>query len=131
MPLGYTVAWKAFENELIDNSIKADLVQLNGYYQYVPRIVATAEISKNAPYSSVICSVLRSRDIPAIRSTKELAELWRIKEEDVFDAAKYLRSLGYEIRNHSTNPQIDEDHWLVPYIFPTLTPLSVQLWKKL
>ena len=131
LPLGYTVAWKAFENELIDNSIKADLVQLNGYYQYVPRIVATAEISKNAPYSSVICSVLRSRDIPAIRSTKELAELWRIKEEDVFDAAKYLRSLGYEIRNHATNPQINEDHWLVPYIFPTLTPLSVQLWKKL
>lgn len=130
-PLGYTVAWKAFENELINNSIKADLVQLNGYYHYVPRVIANAEISKNTPYSSVICSVLGSRDIPAIRSTKELAELWQIKDNDVFDAAKYLRSLGYEIRNHTTNPQISEDHWLVPYIFPTLTPLSVQLWKKL
>lgn len=129
--LGYTVAWKAFENELINNSIKADLVQLNGYYQYVPRIVATAEISKDVPYLSVLSSILKSRDIPAIRSTKELSEIWHIKESSVFDATKYLRSLGYEIRNHSTNPQIDNDHWLIPYIFPTLTPLSVQLWKEL
>ena len=44
---------------------------------------------------------------------------------------EYLRELGYEIRNHGTNPQIPEDHWLVPYAFPTLTPLSVQLRKKL
>ena len=129
--LGYTVAWKAFENELIDNNIKADLVQLNGYYQYVPRIIATAKISTDVPYSSVIRSVLNTRTIPEISSTKELAKLWKIREDDVFKAAKYLRSLGYEIRNHATNPQIREGHWLVPYIFPTLTPLSVQLWKKL
>lgn len=130
-PLGYTVVWKAFEKELISNNIKADLVQLNGYYQYVPQIVATAKIMTDVPYSSVIRSVLETRTIPEISSTEELSKLWQIGANDVFKAAKYLRSLGYEIRNHATNPQIDEGHWLVPYIFPTLTPLSVQLWKKL
>ena len=131
VPLGYTVAWKVFENELIANNIKADLVQLNGYYQYVPRVIATAEITKDVPYSSVLYNILSNHDIPKIQSTKELSELWMISETNVLDAAKYLRSLGYEIRNHATNPQIEQDHWLVPYIFPTLTPLSVQLWKKL
>ena len=130
-PLGYTVAWKAFENELIDNNIKADLVQLNGYYQYVPKMIATSEVSEDVPYSSVLVSVLGTREIPEMRSTKQVAEQWGIDENRVFEAAKYLRMLGYEIRNHATNPQIEEDHWLVPYIFPTLTPLSVQLWKKL
>ena len=51
--------------------------------------------------------------------------------KDVYQAAKHLRDLGFEIRNHSTNPQIEENHWLIPYAFPTLTPLSVQLWKKI
>lgn len=130
--LGYTVAWKAFEKELIDNSIKADLVQLNGYYQYVPRIVATvANIASDVPYSTVIRNVLSAYGIPEIQSTKQLAEHWEVNESDVFKAAKHLRTLGYEIRNHATNPQIEQDYWLVPYIFPTLTPLSVQLWKKL
>ncbi len=130
-PLGFTVAWKAFEKELIDNSIKADLVQLNGYYQYEPRIIATAEVSDKVPYATVIRNILSSRHIPEIRSTVQLSEAWKIDRTDVFNAALYLRTLGYEIRNHATNPQIDAEHWLVPYIFPTLTPLSVQLWKKL
>ena len=130
-PLGYTAAWKVFENELKANNIKADLVQLNGYYKYTPRIIAEAEIANDAPYSSVLRSVLCNRDIPKILNTKQLSEAWMISEADVSDAAKYLRFLGYEIRNHATNPQIEQDHWLVPYIFPTLTPLSVQLRKKL
>ena len=129
--LGYTVAWKAFESELINNNIKADLVQLNGYYQYMPKIFTTVKLSNDIPYFSVIRSILSSRTIPVIHNTKELSELWEIDANEVFEAAKYLRSLGYEIRNHKTNPQIPKDCWLIPYIFPTLTPLSVQLWKNL
>ncbi len=128
---GYTVAWKAFEKELRDNNIKADLVQLNGYYQYAPKITASAKIISEIPYSVVLNKILANHGIPEIQTTKELSKTWMVNEEDVLDAAKYLRSLGYEIRNHATNPQIGEDHWLVPYIFPTLTPLSVQLWKNL
>lgn len=129
--IGYTIAWKAFELELINNNIKADLIQLNGYYQYEPKLMVSAVIKNNVPYVSVLRNVLGSRSVPNLRRTKDLSDSWGMKECDVFKAAKYLRSLGYEIRNHSTNPQIAQDYWLIPYVFPTLTPQSVQLTKHL
>lgn len=128
---GLTVAWKAFEHELIINAIKADLVQLNGYYQYPPKLLVTAFISDNIKYAEVLRRIMRNREIPEIKTTHTLAKEWNVPEPDVMDVAEYLRILGYEIRNHSTNPQIDVDCWLIPYTFPTLTPLSVQLRKKL
>lgn len=128
---GLTVAWKAFEQELIVNAIKADLVQLNGYYQYPPNLLIDADIPYFERYSSVLKSVMSNKDVPEIKSSEVLAEDWSIPLIDVMAAAEYLRTLGYEIRNHATNPQIEEGKWLIPYAFPTLTPLSVQLWKKL
>lgn len=128
---GLTVAWKAFEQELIINAIKADLVQLNGYYQYVPKLVSECEISDVVPYASALKYITQSSSIPEIKLTAQVAIDWDVLTDDVITVAEYLRSLGYEVRNHATNPQIDEDCWLVPYAFPTLTPLSVQLWKKL
>ena len=65
------------------------------------------------------------------RFQQELAEAWGIDASQIFDVAGFLRRLGYEIRNHHTNPQIERDNWLIPYAFPTLTNLSVQLRKKL
>lgn len=130
-PLGYTVAWKAFERELIDNAIKADLVQLNGYYQSVPRIQCRCIFSGDMPYSDAIKRVVSHDGVGIILSGNELAQTWSVSESDVMRVAAYLRKLGYEVRNHSTNPQIDEGDWLIPYMFPTLTPMSVQLWKKL
>lgn len=38
LPLLITAAWKAFEHYLASQGFKADLVQLNGYYQYEPKI---------------------------------------------------------------------------------------------
>lgn len=128
---GLTIAWKAFEQELIVNAIKADLVQLSGYYQYPPKLLISVSIPSTEIFSSVIKSVMSSNSIPKIKSNVTLASEWDIPLETVIDAAKYLRTLGYEIRNHNTNPQIEEGMWLIPYSFPTLTPLSVQLWKKL
>lgn len=128
---GLTIAWKAFEQELIINTIKADLIQLNGYYQYPPKLLITAIVSEQVKYADVLRSVMGNRDIPKIKTTHALAKEWNILDSDVMDAAEYLRVLGYDIRNHSTNPQIEADHWLIPYAFPTLTPLSVQLKKKL
>lgn len=129
--LGLTVAWKAFEQELIVNAIKADLVQLNGYYQYPSNLLIDADIPDFEQYSSVLKSVMSNKDVPEIKSSETLAEDWDIPLIDVMAAAEYLKTLGYEIRNHATNPQIEEDKWLIPYAFPTLTPSSVQLWKKL
>ena len=128
---GFTVAWKAFEQELIQNAIKADLVQLNGYYQYPSKMLIDANIPNAEKYATVLKSVMSNRCVPKIKTSNELALEWEIELHDVLDAAEYLKTLGYEVRNHVTNPQIEKGMWLIPYAFPTLTPLSVQLWKKL
>lgn len=129
--LAYTVGWKAFEHELIINAIKADLVQLNGYYQYVPKLKCSCEIFSNHPYRKPLEKIVSGDYVAQIVSTSELAESWEVLEEEVFDVAEYLRKIGYEIRNHNTNPQIEEGQWLIPYAFPTLTKQSVQLRKRL
>jgi DNA (cytosine-5)-methyltransferase 1 len=53
------------------------------------------------------------------------------EKEKIDLIAMNLKGLGYEIRNHNTNAQIKKDHILLPYLFPTLNNLSVQLRKKL
>ena len=129
--LGYTAAWKAFEHELIVNAIKADLVQLNGYYQYTPKLLCHCMITPGIPYAVAIKSVVERNAVPTIATTEQLAEKWETNTGNVQCIAEYLRSIGYEVRNHYTNPQIEPGNWLIPYAFPTLTHLSVQLWKKL
>ena len=129
--LAYTVAWKAFEKELIDNSIKADLVQLNGYYQATPKLSCIAYFSPECKYKKVLKAVAEGENVGTIISEQCLAENWNIDLDEVIFAAEFLKSIGYEIRNYSTNPQIEPGCWLIPYAFPTLTHLSVQLWKKL
>lgn len=128
---GLTVAWKALERELVRNSLKADLVQLNGYYQYPPRIQCDIRINGAEKYATVLRKVINNASVPQMKSGTQLAEEWGISCSEIIDAAQYLRLLGYEIRNHRTNPQIEENMWLIPYAFPTLTPQSVQLSKKL
>ena len=130
-PLAFTAAWKAFERELINNSIKADLVQLNGYYQNTPNFGCSTIISNEYKYEQVLKSVLEGENVAQIVDTSTLSNSWGVDSSQVMDVAEYLKSVGYEIRNNSTNPQIEEGCWLIPYAFPTLTYLSVQLWKKL
>lgn len=129
-PKDYTIAWKTFDHELIVNSIKADIVQLNGYYQHVPKMKCSGSLPMEFPYKEVVDSIIHGRKVAKIISAQELAEEWKSEEETLGKIAEYLRKLGYEIRNHMTNPQIEEGNWLIPYAFPTLTPQSVQLKKK-
>lgn len=126
----FTVAWKAFERELVVNSIKADLVQLNGYYQYTPKLRCTCVLHKDFPYKNILESIVAGENVAKLVSEDLLYEAWKLSNEKIVDVAAFLRTLGYEIRNHMTNPQIDSGSWLIPYTFPTLTPLSVQLRKK-
>ncbi len=126
----FTVAWKAFEHELIVNAIKADIVQLNGYYQYTPKLKCNCRFSEKLKYADIVSKVVSGENVTEMISGNALASSWNIREEDLSDVAEFLRLLGYEIRNHNTNPQIEEGYWLVPYAFPTLTPQSVQLRKK-
>lgn len=125
----FTIAWKALEQELIVNLIKADLIQLNGYYQYVPKIRCECILNKEFPYKEIMESIVAGENVKSIITSKKLCSAWRVAPNKIIEIAGFLRRLGYEIRNHNTNPQIAEGDWLIPYAFPTLSPLSVQLRK--
>lgn len=128
------VAWKAFERELVRGEFKADLVQLCGYYQYASGF--SAELSfvdgvKPSPTWKLLRAVTGGAGIRHTVSTEFLSRAWSVAERQVIRSAQALRRLGYEVRNRNTNPQIRANHFLVPYPFPSLTPVSVQLRKSL
>lgn len=130
----YTILWKVFEQALAENHIKADLVQLNGYYQY------TNDISYNFVKSSdeikesvwkLLELILIDPTIGQIKHINQFATNYDISRDKLIKYFFDLRKIGFEIRNSNTNPEISEDEYLIPYKFPTLTPLSVQLKKSL
>ena len=130
----FTALWKAFEEKLIQVTGMADLVQLSGYYQYKPRISVRLSFHsdlKVTPFWRVVQCVVSGIGVATQLAKQELALLWQVKAEDVFTYLQSLRSMGYEVRNHNTNPQIPKGEYLIPYAFPTLTPRSVQLRKTL
>ena len=127
--------FKAFEYFIKSEKIKDDIVQLNGYYQYEPRITFSLEIfnldiAENSNWG-IISALFRACPYRRIMTYREFGEVFNTNEDNVLEIAKTLKFLGYEIRNHKTNPQIKKDHILLPYLFPTLTNLSVQLRKSL
>jgi len=130
----FTALWKYFEETLIKLTGKADLVQLSGYYQYKPRIngILTCRPSlKEDLFWQVVQSVVEGIGVAKQLPAKSLASQWGVKVQGVFNYLESLRGLGYEVRNHKTNPQISQGKYLIPYAFPTLMPKSVQLRKKL
>jgi DNA (cytosine-5)-methyltransferase 1 len=133
-PKVFTGVWKAFELELFRLGIKADLVQLCGYYQYPPTFQCAMTFNDKSHGRrnwKVVSHVVAGVGVGEILSHAELGRLWRVAESKVLHYAIYLRSLGYEVRNSNTNPQIPEGHILIPYAFPTLNQMSVQLHKSL
>ena len=129
--MSFTVAWKALENIIASQGVKADLVQLNGYYQYRPGISCRCCFYAPFEYSDVISQVVSGENVRRIIPETELARSWGVPKEHVVDVAVALRAIGYEIRNNKTNPQIKSGQWLIPYAFPTLNHMSVQLGKEI
>ncbi len=130
----FTGLWKAFEEKLRQITSKADLVQLSGYYQYQPKIRMTMNSSMELKTNSIwliVESIIRGVGVKTQLSAQKLAFLWGVNVEDIFQNLQCLRKIGYEVRNHNTNPQIIPGEYLIPYSFPTLTPKSVQLRKNL
>ena len=137
-PLLITAAWKAFEHYLARQSFKADLVQLNGYYQYEPKIKMkvlkmASSVREEFPFWhwNILQQVLKGTGVRQIVSIQKLASLWNLSLEKTIDALTTLRSLGYEVRSEYTNNQIPTGHVLIPYAFPTFSPNSVQQRKVL
>ncbi len=128
----FTALWKAFEERLLEYTGKADLVQLNGYYQYAPRIrVRVIQHDHAKERWETLARVLQGEGIAMQLNSARLALLWGCAESSVPSFLQWLRNLGFEVRNRFTNPQIPPGEYLVPYAFPTLTPRSVQLRKQL
>lgn len=133
----FTGAWKALEEVVRDATGVADLVQLSGYYQYEPQLAATmhvAELSVDSEFWALLSSVVAGTAVGETARPSELCEQWlgsRSAASRMLGHLRRLKRLGYEVRNHRTNPQIPAGFYLIPYAFPTLTPLSVQLHKRL
>lgn len=133
-PCIFPALWKAFEEKLIELTGMADLVQLSGYYQYSPKIRGRLTFNPNLKVEQfwhVVKCVVEGIGVATQFSSQGLGLLWAVNADDVLSCLQSLRHLGYEVRNHNTNPQIPKGEYLIPYAFPTLNPKSVQLRKKL
>lgn len=130
-PKVLTVAWKAVEKLMAREEYKADLVQLGGYYQYPARIEPKLDVLRGDDLSGILRSVSEGKATRRMMSTKDISETLGVDEESMVRVARSLRHLGYEVRNKNTNAQIPLGFWLIPYEFPTLSPLSVQLKKSI
>ena len=110
--------------------MKADIIQLNGYYLYESELVCefTHDKIKN---QNVIDSITLGKCTQKIVSTSDLSKLWQIPESEVPMMAAYIKSLGYDIRNSNTNPQMKKGEWIIPYKFPSLVSQSIQMYKQL
>jgi DNA (cytosine-5)-methyltransferase 1 len=126
----YTVMWKAIEETLRGNGLKEDLIQLSSYYQYKPKIRCHLSCRSKGELYAILADIASGPVTRRIMESKELSSRWGIPENELIEVARRLRKLGIEIRNWRTNSQIREGEWLIPYEFPTLTPRSVQLRKR-
>ena len=112
-----------------------DIVQLNGYYQYSPQLKIALDIQSKClldnPQFNLLQKLIERKPIRKIMEYATFSDIMEIPLDDVLETLVFLKSMGYEVRNHKTNPQINKGSLLIPYIFPTLTNLSVQLRKEL
>ena len=128
----YTAIWKALEYELSMQRIKGDLVQLNGYYQYSPKMHITGEFTKTFPVDQGLMQAIISNNITSeLLTDGQLAKMVNMNLDKLKKNLYTLKEMGYEIRNENTNVQIPQGHWMIPYAFPTLSNLSVQMYKRL
>jgi DNA (cytosine-5)-methyltransferase 1 len=132
----FTAAWRRLEEAMQAETGIDDLVQLNGYYQYAPRLRAGMSVAPEAEpglFWQLVGAVVEGRGVGVTAPLKELSGSWGLgaTSGELKAAMLRLRRIGYEIRSHNTNPQIPRGSYLVPYAFPTLTHQSVQLRKRL
>ena len=137
----FVAVWKAFEAELVRRNVKADLVQLSEYYTYRPRFsgrMTLADFSSRMTLAEggdhrwkVLQRVVAGVGTREILTGRQIADVWECGEEEVLEHMLWLRSLAYEARNSNTNPQLPQGSYLIPYTFPTLNPMSVQVRKSL
>lgn len=130
-------AWRSLGELISSETAIADLVQLSGYYQYQSALDCRLDVYSPDDMTKewkAIQQVVSGAGVGITCTPEILLEAWGIDDLDVDDVHGVLlslRSAGYEVRSHRTNPQIRAGMYLIPYAFATLTPASVQLKKSL
>ncbi|WP_198555572.1 DNA cytosine methyltransferase [Colwellia sp. 75C3] len=129
----YIVVWKFFEDQLRRQGLKSDLVQLAGYYQYMPSVKIewcpnTLSNSKTYQLISKLTSLEFTRRNMLIDTIDDLISSFNL---DTMSTLREYKKLGLDVRNSNTNPMLKEQEILIPYEFPTLYGRSVQYSKEL
>lgn len=127
---GLCAAWRVLDHEIIENNLKADIIQLNGYYLYESEL--RCDLSQEGlDYPIILDSLTKGECTQRIVTDQELCKMWRISADELPLIAQYIKDFGFDIRNSNTNPQMGKNEWIIPYKFPSLVSQSVQLYKKL
>ena len=126
-----TALWKTLEDILKNHFGIDDLVQLSGYYQYEPNIKAKLNTKKSSLEWILLSSIISYKITGSQMSLSDLTEYLDMPLDKVYESLIVLRDAGYEIRNYKTNDQIPKGEVLIPYLFPTLNPRSLQRFKFL
>ena len=111
-----------------DDSLQIDFIIGGPQPQIKARFSSTSQLD---PFWYIVKLITERVGVGRQLSSEKLARLWTCNPDKLLDYLLQLRDMGFEVRSHKTNPQIALGDYLIPYIFPTLTPKSVQLRKSL
>ena len=127
----FTGALKVFERWMRDIFGVEDLIQLNGYYQNKASLEVQFDSKSQSEFALAYASLASGAIVGEILPSSAFIALTSKSSASIDSIMDVFRDYGFEIRNSMTNPQIPEEHYLVPYLFPTLNARSVQLKKSL
>lgn len=122
--------WKILEFLLKKFNLKDDLIQLFGYYQYKSEysfdMVFNDQSMCKSSYWETAKNITQGLGVGTILSYERLANELGCSTDEIKTILPIMKDLGYEIRNHNTNRQIQKGMVLIPYSFPTLNERSLQ-----
>lgn len=134
-PLSILALWKFLEKKLTNMIHKDDLIQFFGYYQYKQAFNFDFKLIKddidNLFFWDVLSYVTKGECVGNTLHLRDISNHYSISERQLIESLKILKNIGFEIRNSSTNQQIKEDYYLIPYQFPTLNERSLQRLTEL
>jgi DNA (cytosine-5)-methyltransferase 1 len=123
------------EERLKNNLIKDDLVQLFGYYQYTNRNSILMEIENKGlnkkRFWTFVKNLSNGLIVGQTLHFERYLDQFNLQKAEFYEILKEIKILGYDVRNHNTNSQIQPNYYLIPYAFPTINAKSVQRFKSL